>query len=277
MDSKTLDILALCLTLIGSTILVLGFTPQSKKIYTLKHTYGISKISWIQNYVGRIVYSIYCTIALGRSANDTANLATLPTIIGQLLVGAMSVAVVYYTIRNTRTSGEYKKEHFNRNLFATRIAMDIFLAVAAVVIILMSSTINVIHILPKNSTSHGMLIFNTFFGFFACAIVSGAFIPQSIKTIRTRNTKSTSLALTIMFAIGNSLLALMFVVKAINAGMHDKVDTAWKVAQYAGSIFFITIGVIAMTTIIAIKLANMKKGIDSPKKATKTTKVAAQK
>lgn len=261
MNSKEmLDIVALCMTLIGSTILVIGFIPQSRKIYTLKHTYGISKVSWIQNYVGRLTYSLYCAFALGTATGDgaaIANAATFPTIIGQLLVGVMSVAVIYYTLRNQRTSGEYKKEEFRRKLFALRIGLDVLLAIASILIILMTKAVDVIHI-PHGET-HSALIFNIVFGIIAPAIVSTAFIPQSIKTIRTRNTKSTSLALTIMFSIGNSLLALMFVVKAINMGLNGTHDVALNILQYSGSIFFIFMGVFAMIIIIVIKVNNMKK------------------
>ena len=44
------------------------------------------------------------------------------------------------------------------------------------------------------------------FGYLAAILTTGSFVPQAIMTIRTRNTRSISLAMYVFFTIGVALL-----------------------------------------------------------------------
>lgn len=191
----------LVLMLLGSTILVGSFFAQITRVYRFKLASGINLFSWVQNFIGRNLFVIYGIWAPGTTG--------LIIIISQGLCGLFSIPLIYYCIRNRKTNGEYVKQDFNKFLFASRM-ITAALSIGLVIFALLCRTeINVISV--DRLSKHDVFIISIF-----CSVIaSTSFIPQAIKIMRSKNTKSLSLVLTILFITGNLLIICAFITTGI--------------------------------------------------------------
>lgn len=87
-------------------------------------------------------------------------------------------------------------------------------------------------------------------GTIGAAITAFALMPQSLKTIKSRNTESMSLPLQITFIIGNAIIISYLIYEL--AMTHNTMN-------YIGSIFFGIISTLVMVPIAVIKINNIIK------------------
>lgn len=161
---------------------------------------------------------------------------------GQGIVTVLTVSMLYYSLRNHRNKGEYKKDLFKKRLFALRLVLDTVTIVSMLVFAL------ALHGVIKIPTSKvAALIVATIATFFTGI----AFLPQGIKVIKMRKTKSTSIYLSSLFAIGNSLLILALLVKIID---HNEL-----LVSNIGGIILPVLSTSMMYVITFIKISNMIK------------------
>ncbi|WP_131599660.1 PQ-loop repeat-containing protein, partial [Mycoplasma marinum] len=158
--------------------------------------------------------------------------------VGQGLCGLMSIPIIYYIIRNRNTNGEYIKNNFNNKLFVARVVSVAMLFILIVV----STCLGAFAVKGNYKQASGTTIL--IISIIGSAFTGLSFLPQTIRTIRTRNTKSTSLYLCIAFIIGNVLMIsyLLFGVVTIS------------VEKYISGVIFTTISVISMSLIAIIKI-----------------------
>lgn len=196
-----MESLILMLMLLGSTILVGSFFAQITRVYRFKLASGINLFSWVQNFIGRCLFVIY-----GIWAPGTAGLII---VVSQGLCGLFSIPLIYYCIRNRKTQGEYVKQHFSKLLFTLRLSAATFCVGLIVFAILCRKEVSVIEV--EQISKHEIFIISIF-----CSIIaSTSFIPQAIRIMKSRNTKSLSVVLTILFIIGNLLIICAFITTGI--------------------------------------------------------------
>lgn len=223
----------LTLMLMGSTILVGSFFAQITRVYRFKLSSGINIFSWIQNFIGRCLFVIYGIWAPGTTG--------LIIVVSQGLCGLFSVPMIYYCVRNWKTNGEYVKQHFNKILFLSRVLVSIFCVILITFALLCRKEVALINV--KQISKHDIFIISIF-----CSIIaSTSFIPQAIKIIKTKNTRSLSLNLTLLFITGNLLIIAAFIVTGV---AHDAIY------EYIFPIILTTIAATSMTINCTIKLSN---------------------
>lgn len=223
----------LTLMLLGSTILVGSFFAQITRVYRFKLSSGINIFSWIQNFIGRCLFVVY-----GIWAPGTAGLII---VISQGLCGLFSVPLIYYCLRNWKTNGEYVKQHFNKVLFSSRVLVSLMCISLIIFALLCRKEVEVIRV--KQISKHDVFVISIF-----CSIIaSTSFIPQAIKIMKTKNTKSLSIVLTFLFIIGNLLIIAAFIVTGI---AHDAIY------EYIFPIILTSIAATSMTINCSIKLSN---------------------
>lgn len=245
-------------TVIGFIIFIPSFAFQMFRIYKKgKHTVNFSPTSWTLNFIGRFLWIAY-GLFFGAASKDNQGLALL-TVIGQGLVTLMTIPILYYTFRNHPYKGEYAKSNFNKKLFAIRMGLLVFILASILVACLgIMGTFNV-----GKMPSAGLLAFALSCTFFT----SVAFLPQTIKTIKNKNTTSTSFFLSFLFAVGNTLLILAFLLKIINykhdywligdpVGVKTLSDAC---VSYVGIVILPVPTIILMFWVAAIKFANHRK------------------
>lgn len=223
----------LTLMLMGSTILVGSFFAQITRVYRFKLSSGINIFSWIQNFIGRCLFVIYGIWAPGTTG--------LIIVVSQGLCGLFSVPMIYYCVRNWKTNGEYVKQHFNKILFLSRVLLSIFCVILITFALLCRKEVALINV--KQISKHDIFIISIF-----CSIIaSTSFIPQAIKIIKTKNTRSLSLNLTLLFITGNLLIIAAFIVTGV---AHDAIY------EYIFPIILTTIAATSMTINCTFKLSN---------------------
>lgn len=223
----------LTLMLMGSTILVGSFFAQITRVYRFKLSSGINIFSWIQNFIGRCLFVVYGIWAPGTTG--------LIIIVSQGLCGLFSVPLIYYCVRNWKTNGEYVKQHFNKFLFLSRVLVAIFCVALIIFALLCRKEIAIINV--KQISKHDIFVISIF-----CSIIaSTSFIPQAIKILKTKNTRSLSLNLTLLFIVGNLLIITAFIVTGV---AHDAIY------EYIFPIILTTIAATSMTINCTIKLSN---------------------
>ncbi|WP_168388297.1 PQ-loop domain-containing transporter [Mycoplasma marinum] len=202
---------------------------------TRKHTIEVSLKSWIIMFIGRMFWCIYGFL-LG-------TIGGIFILIAQGLIAAMTVPIIYYIMRNEKTKGRYHKDHFRKELFIFRIIMD-FMVISIICILTIYS-----HYFERNNYTipkEVILIVGTI----GAAITAFALMPQSLKTIKSRNTESMSLPLQITFIIGNAIIISYLIYEL--AMTHNTMN-------YIGSIFFGIISTLVMVPIAVIKINNIIK------------------
>lgn len=105
-----------------------------------------------------------------------------------------------------------------------------------------------------------MNIFVVVIGYLAgfCAVIS--FIPQAIKTIKTRNTKEISLKTYIIYIIANFLFLLFGILSIALPIMHPSNTSNTQIIIWGITLILpYSVTIIAVTSIIVIKLQNMRK------------------
>ncbi len=225
----------LIILIMGMIILDASFMFQIIKIWTEKHSFGLSLSSWIINMIGRVIWIVYGMLLSTHGG--------IVLTIGQGLSGLMTIPVIYYILRNRKTKGEYKKEHFSKPLFTFRILMIIIISILIITCIIFS----IFAINENTRIGEGKLIL--VISLIGSSFTGLSFLPQAIKTVKTKDTKATSLNLCIAFIIGNSLMISYLLIQAIN-------DDVFK---YIAGIIFTSISVISMITISIIKIQNIIK------------------
>lgn len=230
------------LMVLGISFLIPAFGMQVHKIYTKgKTSTGINKYSWILNYIGRylwIPYSVF-TYSNLRNGVDWTGLVML---VGQGIAALSCIPVIYYSYRNHKTDGIYTKEHFRLKLFILKILSFAFTLVSMGIFI----AYGLGAFTPFTLNSMGMFAF----GLITALFTGIAFLPQTIKVIKTKVTKSISLPLVLLFTIGNSILIAYMIVRMTAAG-----SDWWKTI---GSVILVSISVILMGTQTIIKIKNLK-------------------
>ncbi|TCG10415.1 PQ-loop domain-containing transporter [Mycoplasma todarodis] len=225
----------LIILIIGMIILDASFLFQIVKIWTEKHSFGLSLTSWIINMIGRVIWIVYGMLL---STHGGVVLT-----IGQGLCGLMTIPVIYYILRNRKTNGEYKKEHFSKPLFMLRIILITIITSLIITCIVFS----ILAINEKSKIGEDKLILAI--SLIGSSFTGLSFLPQAIKTIKTQDTKATSLNLCIAFIIGNSLMITYLLIQAVNDD----------VLKYIAGIIFTSISVLSMMTITIIKVKNIIK------------------
>lgn len=229
----TMETTILLLMLSGSTILVGSFFAQIIRVYRFKLVSGINLFSWTQNFIGRCLFVVY-----GIWAPGTAGLII---VVSQGLCGLFSIPLIYYCLRNRKTSGEYVKQHFNNILFASRVLAAVSVVTLILIALLCRKEINVIDVVQLSK--HDVFIISIF-----CSVIaSTSFIPQAIKIMRTKNTKSLSVILTSLFIVGNLLIISAFITTGI---YHNAMY------EYAFPTALTCIAAISMSINFSIKIRN---------------------
>ncbi|NQZ28926.1 MAG: hypothetical protein HRT98_00920 [Mycoplasmatales bacterium] len=231
----------LIILIIGMIILDASFLFQIVKIWTEKHSFGLSLTSWTINMIGRVIWIIYGMLLSTHGG--------IVLTIGQGLCGLMTIPVIYYILRNKKTNGEYKKEHFNNSLFVFRIMMIITIATLIITCIVFS----IFAINKKDKIGEDKIIL--IISLVGSSFTGLSFLPQAIKTVKTQDTKATSLNLCIAFILGNSLMITYLTIQAINDD----------ILKYIAGIIFTSLSVVSMIIITIIKVKNIiisKQNID---------------
>ncbi|MCP4337265.1 MAG: PQ-loop repeat-containing protein [Mycoplasma sp.] len=228
----------LIILILGMIILVVSFTFQIIKVWNEKHSHGLSLTSWTINMLGRVIWVIYGMLL------STGGGIVLT--IGQGLCAMMSIPVIYYILRNRKNEGRYKKEDFNKYLFAWRVLMLVVLLTLIIICVVFSiMSINQNSKISEEKTIFTIsLIGSSFTGF--------AFLPQTIKTLKTQNTKSTSLNLCLAFIVGNILMISYLSIQAFNVSP----------MKYIPAISFTSFSVLLIIVIVIIKIKNIIKNKD---------------
>ncbi len=231
----------LIILIVGMIILDASFLFQIVKIWTEKHSFGLSLTSWTVNMIGRVIWIVYGMLLSTHGG--------IVLTVGQGLCGLMTIPVIYYILRNRKTDGEYKKEHFSKSLFTFRVLMVSIILILIITCIIFS----VLAINERNKIGEDKLILAI--SLIGSSFTGLSFLPQAIKTVRTQDTKATSLNLCIAFIIGNTLMITYLTIQAVNDD----------VLKYIAGIVFTSISVISMITIAIIKIKNiitLKQNID---------------
>ncbi len=224
----------LILLIIGMTILDIAFFSQVFSIWRTKTSLGLSWMSWTINFVGRLIWIIYGMLLVEWGG--------LVISIGQGICCLVSIPVLYYINRNKMAGGQYIKEHFNLYFFLLRIIS----VIAILALMVVCSYYGVVYTMNNKSF---MSVTNVFIiALFGSAFTGFSFLPQTIKTIKTRSTKSTSLYLCLWFIVGNSLLIAYLMFSMI---IHSN-----KILQYIPAILSTSLSIISMIIIFIIKLQN---------------------
>ncbi|CAM9122031.1 PQ-loop domain-containing transporter [Mycoplasma todarodis] len=231
----------LIILIIGMIILDASFLFQIVKIWTEKHSFGLSLTSWTVNMIGRIIWIVYGMLL--------SNHGGIVLTIGQGLCGLMTIPVIYYILRNRKTDGEYKKEHFSKPLFALRV----FMVAIIFTLIVTCIAFSILAINEKDKIGEDKMIL--VISLIGSSFTGLSFLPQAIKTVKTQDTKATSLNLCLAFILGNSLMITYLMIQAVNDD----------VMKYIAGIIFTSISVLSMITITIIKIKNiitLKQNID---------------
>lgn len=230
------------LMVLGISFLVPAFLFQLKRIYRGgKHTVGINHYSWILNYVGRYLWIPYSVLTYSNLADNKIDWTGIVMLFGQGIAALSCIPVIYYSFRNGQ-HGRYEKKEFKTNIFIIKIIMFIFTLTSMSIFVAYSLGAFKPFVLHPT----GMFIF----GLITASFTGIAFLPQTIKVIKSKVTKSISLPLVLLFTIGNSILIAYMIVRMIAAG-----PDWWKTI---GSVGLVSISVILMSIQLIIKIKNYK-------------------
>lgn len=243
-------------------ILVPAFAFQLLKLLKKgKHTIGFSPLSWTLNFSGRYLWIIFAFLAIASLEPENATWKAVAAkdalLFGQAAISMMTVPILYYSFRNKNTEGQYTKEHFKKKLFWVRLGLGLMTFISMAIFgVLLNMTNNGITF--SEESRKAMKIIVVVIGFAAAIMTGVAFLPQGMKTIKSKKTTSTSILLSSCFAIGNTLIILSFIVDlamAPTAKLHDPLYVLMDLAV----IIFPSISTTIMYIITFIKAKNMIK------------------
>ncbi len=221
--------------LIGASVLTISFVFKWYQTTTKKHTIEMSLKSWIIMLFGRMLWCIY-GFMLG-------TIGGIFILVAQGLIACMTVPIIYYISRNKGTEGEYFKKHFNKKLFLMRMLIDFIILTIICLFVVFTS-----YHPHWNYSVPNWLIF--VIGTIGAATTAYALLPQTIKIIKSKNTKSMSLPLQTTFILGNAIIIIYLLYQLITTGNY---------MSYLGSIIFGITSTLLMVPILVIKVKNIHK------------------
>ncbi len=232
------------LMVLGMVIFVPAFMFQVFKLFKGgKHTIGIVASSWLMNFIGRYLWIIYGFL-IGSLVSDNGVQKSLFSgnviLFGQSIITILTISMLYYSFRNINNFGAYKKELFKKRLFVSRLLLDVFVLTSVLVFGL---ALNGVIYIPTHKVTALVI------SIIATSFTGMAFLPQGIKVIKTKNTKSTSIYLSTLFAMGNTLLIISLMVKIFD---HNEL-----LISNIGGIILPIISTSMMYIISFVKLSNI--------------------
>lgn len=181
----------LILGYLASVLIPLSFLPQTIKIITTRQTKGISVPAYTIYFIGVITFLIF---AIFKTPID------IPMIVCQTINGSFGIVILTLTIYNIVTKNSKKK---TSALGQIQTWSKIF-GLPAALLILCGILLGIGFGLKDNP----LKIYVDVMGYLGAILIAGAFLPQTYKLFKTKNTKGLSLITTLIYHLGLTLFII---------------------------------------------------------------------
>lgn len=177
--------------LAASILIPLAFLPQTIKIIKTKNTNGVSIPAYIIYFIGIITFLVFAIFKKPE--------ADIPMIVCQTINGLFAITIITLTMYNivNKKSSKTKATVEIKTLGKT--------AVLPAILLLITGILLGIGFPLKDSSAK---TYNDIMGYSGAVLISVAFLPQTYKLFKTRNTKGLSLTTTLIYHLGLTLFII---------------------------------------------------------------------
>lgn len=171
---------------LASILIPLAFLPQTIKIITTRQTKGVSIPAYTIYFIGIIAFLIFASF---KSPID------IPMIVCQTINGLFAITIISLTSYNivTKKNNDTSIQAWGKT-FILPIALLVFFGIS----------LGIGFALKNNA----LKIYDDIMGYSGAVLISIAFLPQTYKLFKTKNTKGLSLITTLIYHLGLTLFII---------------------------------------------------------------------
>lgn len=174
---------------LASILIPLSFLPQTIKIVRTRQTKGISVPAYTIYFIGVITFLIF---AVFKTPMDT------PMIVCQIINGSFGMIILSLTIYNIVTKNPNNKANSQIQRWSKILIIPIALLLFCVILLGIGFALK----------DNALKIYVDVMGYLGAILISVAFLPQTYKLFKTKNTKGLSLITTLIYHLGLTLFII---------------------------------------------------------------------
>lgn len=181
----------LVLGYLASVLIPLSFLPQTIKIITTRKTKGISVPAYTIYFIGVITFLIF---AVFKKPMD------IPMIVCQTINGSFGMIILSLTLYNIVTKKGNVKSNTSGQIqtWSKILALPVALLLFCAILLVVGFTLK----------DNALKIYVDVMGYLGAILIAGAFLPQTYKLFKTKNTKGLSLITTLIYHLGLTLFII---------------------------------------------------------------------